>query len=342
MHRVVQATVCGISGRRAGNAGAINVTQYLVRRGIEIVPTVLIVTIFVFVLMRVLPGDPITAEIGAAESGMLTEGQRAELERQLGLDKPWPVQYLRWLQGVVTGDWGRTITGRQQITDLIEKRAWVSLQVGLIAWATAMAIAVPIGIISALRRNSWLDVSITSGALAGLAAPNFVVALVLIVIFGVHLQLLPTRGFVPFSQDPGLWLRHLILPVVTLATAGMATITRQTRSAMLEVMREDYVRTAQAKGLSRRKVVIRHTLRNALLPIVTLSGLQIGNLISGAIIVETVFGIPGMGRLTIDSVLSSDYQTIQILVLVFAVATILGNLLADVVYSILDPRIRLR
>ena len=317
-------------------------TQYLVRRSIEIVPTVLIVTVFIFVLMRILPGDPITAEVGAAESGHLTPAQRAELERRLGLDRPWPVQYVRWLRGVLTGDWGRTITGRQPIGDLIAKRARISFQVGLLAWGVAMAFAIPIGIISALNRNSWLDVSITTGALAGLAAPNFVVALILIIIFGVHLQLLPTRGFVPFQDDPVAWGKHLVLPVITLATAGMATIVRQTRSAVLEVMREDYIRTARAKGLARTKVIRRHTLRNALLPIVTLAGLQVGNLISGGIIIETVFGIPGMGRLTIDSVLSSDYQTIQILVLVFAVATILGNILADLAYAVMDPRIRLR
>lgn len=317
-------------------------TQYIARRAIEIVPTILIVTLFIFVLMRLLPGDPITAEVGAGESGNLSPGQRAELERQLGLDKPLPVQYAIWLRGVLTGDWGRTITGRQPIAALIQKRAVISAQVGLIAWAVAMALAVPIGVLSALKRNSWLDVSITTGALAGLAAPNFVVALVLIVIFGVHLQLLPTRGFVPFQDDPASWAKHLVLPVITLAGGGLATVVRQTRSAMLEVLGEDYIRTARAKGLKQSKVVLRHTLRNALLPIVTLAGLQIGNLISGAIILETVFGIPGMGRLTIDSVLSSDYQTIQILVLVFAVATILGNLVADLAYAVMDPRIRLR
>ncbi len=316
--------------------------RYVVRRLFEIVPAVLILTLFMFLLMRVLPGDPLLATLAAAEGeGGLSEGQMDELRRQFGLDKSLPEQYVRWLGDVVSGDWGRRIIGRAQITNVIAERAPVTLQLALLTWLTTMVFAIPIGVVSALRRNSWLDVSITSGALAGLATPNFVVALFMIIIFAVELNWLPSRGYVPITEDPIDSLRHFAIPVFTLSTAGMASIVRQTRSGMLEVMREDYVRTAQAKGLPYTRVITRHVLKNALLPIVTIAGLQIGGLISGSIIIETIFGIPGMGNLTIDAVLSTDYNMIQILVMLFAVATILGNLAADIMYTYMDPRIRL-
>ena len=317
--------------------------RYVVRRLFEVVPAVLILTLFMFLLMRVLPGDPLLAALAAAEGeGGLSDGQMEELRRQFGLDKSLPEQYVRWLGDVVTGDWGRRIIGRAQITEVIADRAPVTLQLALLTWATTMVFAIPIGIVSALRRNSWLDVTITSGALAGLATPNFVVALLMIIIFAVELNWLPSRGYVPLNENPIDSLKHFAIPVFTLSTAGMASIVRQTRSGMLEVMREDYIRTAQAKGLPYSKVITRHVLKNALLPIVTIAGLQIGGLISGSIIIETIFGIPGMGNLTIDAVLSTDYNMIQILVMIFAVATILGNLAADLMYTYMDPRIRLR
>lgn len=317
--------------------------RYVVRRLLEIVPAVVILTLIMFVLMRVLPGDPLLAALAAAEAeGGLSDRQTDELRRQFGLDRPMPEQYIRWLSDVVTGDWGRRIDGRAKITDVIADRAPVTLQLALLTWLTTMAVAIPIGIVSALKRNSWLDVGITTGALAGLATPNFVVALLMIIVFAVHLNWLPSRGYVSLIENPIESLKHFLIPVVTLSTAGMASIVRQTRSGMLEVMREDYVRTAEAKGLSHSKVITRHVLKNALLPIVTIAGLQIGGLISGSIIIESIFGIPGMGSLTISAVLGTDYNMIQILVMLFAVATILGNLAADVTYTYMDPRIRLR
>ena len=317
--------------------------RYISQRFLEIIPAVLILTLFMFILMRVLPGDPLLNALAAAEGeGGLTEGQMEALRRQLGLHKSMPEQYFEWITNVVTGDWGRRIVGRAQITDVITDRAPVTLQLAMLTWATTMIFAIPIGIVSALRRNSWLDVVITSGALAGLATPNFVVALFGIIIFAVHLNWLPSRGYVPLYENPIESLKHFAIPVVTLATSGMASIVRQTRSGVLEVMGEDYIRTAQAKGLPYRRVISRHVLKNALLPIVTIAGLQIGGLISGSIIIETIFGIPGMGSLTIDAVLSTDYNMIQILVMLFAIVTILGNLVADLAYTYMDPRIRLR
>jgi len=319
------------------------VWQYIARRLLEMIPTALIITLFIFLLMRILPGDPLMEALSAAEAeGSLSDAQVEVLRERFNLDDPLPQQYVQWLGDTLSGDWGRTISGRAKIGDQIAARGRVTLQLGVLTWATTMIVAIPIGILSALRRNSWLDVGITTGALAGISTPNFVVGLLLIVLFAVNLHWLPSRGFVPFTEDPVQWLRHMILPVFTLATSGMASVVRQTRSGVLEVMREDYIRTAQAKGLNYSRVLRKHVLKNALLPIVTIAGLQVGDLITGSIIIETIFGIPGMGNFTIDAVLSTDYNVLQVLVLIFAVATILGNLAADIVYTFMDPRIRLR
>ena len=302
--------------------------------------TVLVVTIFMFSLMRLLPGDPVRNLVQGGDSSLTDEQIKAK-EHELGLDKSWPEQYVRWLGGVLTGDWGRTASGSSKVSEQIRERLPVTLQLALLTWVVTMLIAIPVGIISALKRNSWLDVTITTGALAGLAAPNFVLALFLIIIFTLQLHWLPARGYVPLADDPIDSLKHFAMPVITLAVAGIAGIARQTRSAMLEVLKEDYIRTARAKGLSSWSVIIGHAMKNALLPIVTIAGLRFGGLISGSIIIESVFGLPGMGSLVIRAVRQSDYNVIQILVMLFAIMTILGNLLADIVYTRMDPRIRL-
>jgi peptide/nickel transport system permease protein len=248
---------------------------------------------------------------------------------------------VRWLGGVLRGDWGRTASGSAKITDQIKERLPVTLQLALLTWVVTLVLAIPIGVLSAIKRNSWLDVSITTGALAGLAAPNFVVALMLIIFFTLELKWLPARGYVSFGDDPLEAVKHFTMPVITLSLAGIAGIARQTRSAMLEVMKEDYIRTARAKGLTGWSIISRHAMKNALLPIVTIMGLRFGGLISGSIIIESVFGLPGMGSLTITAVRQSDYNVIQILVMLFALMTISGNLIADIVYTRMDPRIRL-
>ncbi len=315
-------------------------THFLVMRLFQAILTVLVVTIFIFVLMRLLPGDPVRNLVTGGDN-TLTDEQIKAKEHELGLDKPWPEQYVRWLGGVASGDWGRTASGSAKITESIKERLPVTLQLALLTWLVTFAFAIPIGVVSALKRNSWLDVTITTGSLAGLAAPNFVVALLLIILFTLELKWLPARGYVSLADDPVQALKHFTMPVITLATAGMAGVARQTRSAMLEVMKEDYIRTARAKGLSAWSVIIRHAMKNALLPIVTIMGLRFGGLISGSIIIESVFGIPGMGSLTITAVRQSDYNVIQILVMLFALMTIMGNLIADFVYTRMDPRIRL-
>jgi peptide/nickel transport system permease protein len=314
--------------------------RYIVRRFAEMIPVLVILSIVVFAILRILPGDPVAALIGE-ESGSLSPEQRAALERELGLDEPLPIQYLEWASDIVRGDWGRSLISRQPVADLIKQRLSVTLQLAAFAWVIGLALGLPIGVISALKRNSWADVGINVAALAGLATPNFLLGLLLIVVFAVYLGWLPSSGFVSFRENPNEAVRHLLLPTVALATGLMASIIRQTRSAMLEVMGEDYIRTARAKGLSNGRVIFRHALKNALLPVVTIAGLQVGNLASGTIIVETMFAIPGMGRLTIDAILISDFSTVQIIVLILAVFTMVANLIADLLYVQFDPRIRL-
>lgn len=307
----------------------------------EMVPVLLILSLIIFALLRLLPGDPVVAFIGQEESGQLTAEQRTAIRHQLGVDRPLPVQYATWLRDIVTGDWGRSNISRQPVSLLIKQRLGATVQLALAAWVVALAVGIPIGVLSALRRNSWLDVGITVGALTGIAIPNFLLGLLLMIVFGVYLGLLPVSGFVSFTDDPIDALRHLALPTIALATGLMASIIRQTRSAMLETLNEDYIRTAHAKGLSSTSVIVRHALKNAMLPIVTIAGLQIGNLASGTIIIETVFSIPGMGRLIINAVINQDYGTVQTLVVILAVFTITANLAADIMYGYLDPRIKL-
>lgn len=314
--------------------------RYLARRLVEMVPVIVILSMIVFVVLRVLPGDPVAALLGE-EAGSLSPEQRKAVEKDLGVDRPIPVQYVNWVVDLVQGDWGKTLISRQPVVQVIRERLSTTLQLAFLAWVIGLAVGIPIGVISAVRRNSWLDVGITIGALAGLATPNFLLGLLLIIVFGVYLHVLPTSGFVPLTEDPIAAMRHLMLPTLALATGLMASIVRQTRSAMLEVLNEDYIRTARAKGLANLRVVLGHGLKNAMLPVVTVAGLQVGNLASGTIIVETMFAIPGMGRLTIDAILISDFATVQVIVLFVALFTMFANLLSDIVYVRLDPRIRL-
>ncbi len=314
---------------------------YTLRRLTEMIPVLIILSLIVFVILRLLPGDSVTALLGQ-EAGSISDEQRAAIERNLGLDRSIPEQYARWVSDLVQGDWGRSLISRQTVSSLIGDRLVVTMQLATLSWLLALAIGIPIGVLSALRRNSWLDVGINVGALAGVATPNFLLGLLLIVVLSVYLGLLPASGFVSLADDPVEALRRMAMPVVALATSLMASIVRQTRSAMLEVMNEDYIRTARAKGLSNSHVVFRHALKNALLPVVTIAGLQVGQLASGTIIVETMFAIPGMGRLTIDAILLRDFATVQVIVLVLAVTTMAANLVADLMYVVLDPRIKLR
>jgi peptide/nickel transport system permease protein len=292
----------------------------------------------VFLLIHLTPGDPIDAMM--AES--VDAGVREELRRQLGLDRPIHVQYLRWMGGVLRGDLGRSIRNNEPVIESVGRRIRPSLELALLAMLIALVVAFPLGMLSAARRNTMVDGAGTTFALFGICMPNFLIALLLIFLFGVTLRWLPVSGYTDPLDDPVNGLRSLALPAVTLGLALAAVITRTLRSSLLEALSEDYVRTARAKGVGERRILSRHALKNGLIPVVTVLGLQLGGLIGGAVVTEYVFALPGVGRLVVDAVFARDYPMVQGVVLLIAVGFIVSNLLVDVVYGWLDPRIRYR
>jgi len=315
------------------------VTQYITRRLLSMVLVLLLVSVAVFVLIRLLPGDPVSALVGT--EGSLDAESRAVFEHELGLDDPIPIQYANWLKGILSGDWGRSVRSRQPVIEAISQRAPATAQVQVLAIIIALSIGVPTGVASALRSNSWVDRLASLFALSGVAMPNFWLALLLIIVLSVQMELLPASGYVAFVDNPVEALRYSILPALTGGLLATATIMRQVRSSMLEVLRQDYVRTARAKGLHERGVVLVHALRNALLPVVTVVGLLVAQLLGGSVIIEQVFAIPGMGRLAADSIFQRDFPMLQGVVLVTATIVVVMNLLTDLAYGVLDPRIRL-
>ena len=314
-------------------------------------------SIVVFVMVRAIPGDPAQILLGQAA----TPGQVADVRERLGLDEPLPIQYLVFIKGALTGDLGDSLLVGQPVTAVLLERFPATLELTLAALLFAVAVGVPVGVIAAVRQYSLVDKITSVVALTGVSMPVFWLALVLVVIFTVRIDLLPfpgrVGGDVSFTSYTGLYLldtlitlnfaafwdvlRHLILPAVALGTIPMAVITRMTRSSMLEVMNEDYVRTARAKGVVPWRVVFRHALRNAMLPTITVIGLQFGLLMGGAILTETIFSWPGVGQIAIQSVERRDYAMIQGVVLYGATFFVLVNLLVDVLYAVLDPRVRL-
>ena len=311
---------------------------YIVKRLLQMIPVVILVTMMVYSLILLMPGDPITAMIGRGE--VLDEEQIEILRHKLGLDKPIPIQYAMWVSRAVRGDFGRSTLTQRRVIDEIKVRLPVTLEVGFFAMLFSALIAIPVGIISSTRRGSKLDIASTVLTISGVAMPEFFLGIILILVFGVTLGWLPTNGFVSVFKDPIEGFRHLCLPIFSLSLVIAATNMRQTRSAMLEVLVQDYVRTARAKGLAERIVIWIHALRNALLPVVTLMGLQIGRIFGGAVIIETLFAIPGMGRLIVGSILLRDFPVVQASILIVICTVLLANLLTDLLYAYLDPRIR--
>jgi peptide/nickel transport system permease protein len=310
--------------------------HYLLHRILALIPVVLLVSATVFSLIHLTPGDPAVIMAGESQDPEVVAGIRHEL----GLDQPIPVQYGVWLGHALRGDLGRSIRTRQPVLEAILERLKPTLLLSAMAMALSLAISFPAGALSALRPDSREDMAGTVLTLLGVSMPNFLLALVLIFVFAVTLRWLPTSGYLdPFEEFvPGI--RSLVLPAITLGTAMAAVVTRMVRSSLLEVLEQDYVRTARSKGLRERTVVVRHALKNALIPVVTIVGLQTGNLIGGAVITEYVFGIPGVGRLVVDSIFSKDYPMVQGVVLLTALTFVTVNLLVDVLYGYLDPRIR--
>lgn len=298
------------------------------------------VSVFVFVAIRLVPGDAITAMLGT-EGGMLTPAQRDALAAYFGLDQNWVVQYGRWLAGVFRGDLGISVTYGQPVLQVILERFALTLELALLSMLVALAIGLPAGVFAATRAERPADLIVRIFAMIGQSTPNFVVALLAIYVLSVGFGTLPTMGrFIPLTEDPLGNLAQMILPAIALGTAFAAAVTRIARAAMLDILSEDYVRTARSQGFSRGTVIWRHALPNALIPVVTLSGVEFGYLLGGAVIVEQIFALPGLGRVVLDAILQRDYALVQGVVLFIAFNFLLVNLLVDLAYAALDPRIR--
>ena len=311
--------------------------EYILRRLVSMIPVLLLVSIIAFGLLYVLPGDPAVAVLG--EKAANPETYQA-LRRDMGLDDPIYVQYGRWLGKVLQGDLGKSIRTNEPVAEVLMRRVPVSLYYGVAGMIVGILIGLPVAAISALKPGSKADVVGTVGALAGVAIPSFWEALMLVYVFAVLLRWLPPSGFTPPGQDLGLSLKMLLMPALVLGTHSAAVLMRQGRSALIEVLEQDYIVTARAKGLRERIVINRHAVKNALIPVVTILGLQVGNIVSGAAITETVFAIPGVGRAAVDAIFYRDYTMLQGAVLMLTVTAMIGNLLADLTYAYLDPRIR--
>jgi len=309
---------------------------YFVGRLAIAVPTLFIVTIIVFGLQHLLPGDPALALLGEDRSPEAYE----QVRRQYNLDKPVVVQYGLWIGGALTGDLGVSLRTRTPVADLIVEKLPVTVQLAFMAMAIALLIGIPTGILSAVRKNSFWDYAASVLGLSGQSVPTFWLGIMLILLFSVRWGVLPASGYVSPLEDLGENLRAMIMPAFVLGAALAAVMMRHTRGAMLSVLRSDYVRTARAKGLAERRVVLRHALRNALIPIITLGALQLGQLLSGAVLTEQVFTIPGFGKLIVDAVFNRDYAVVQGVVLVTATAYIGLNLMADMAYFLVNPRLR--
>ena len=316
-------------------------TEYLVGRILQTGLVVLLVSMATFFFLSVLPGDPVTVLISPENAATMTIDDIERARERLGLNRPIAVQYLDWLGGTVTGDWGVSTRTGEPVRDALMKRAPVTLTLALFASALSLLIAIPAGIVAGIKRNSWFDRLATLWALAGVAMPNIWLGLLLILFFAVRLDLLPPSGYVSLATDPIEGIKRMILPAIVLGTAESATIMRQTRSSMLEVLSQDYVRTARAKGLRNRTVIIRHALRNALIPVTTILGLRLGNILGGAVIVETIFALPGMGRLAVQGIFAQDFPVTMAFVLLVAFVVAIANLITDITYALIDPRIQL-
>lgn len=308
---------------------------FVAQRALTAIPTLLIVTVMVFGIQRSLPGDPAVILAGEERDPQVIAFIRAKYR----LDEPIPVQYVAWLGQLARGDLGVSMRTGEPVSSLILTKLPVTVQLAVLSILVAVAVAIPAGAIAATRKNTGWDVAGTVVALSGLSIPNFWLGIMLILLVSVQLGWLPASGFVPFLEDPIENLRRMIMPAFVLGTGLAAVLMRQMRSSMLEVLSQDFVRTATAKGASGWTTVVRHAMRNALIPVVTILGLQLGTLLSGAVLTEQVFTIPGFGKLIVDAVFNRDYAVVQGVVLFTATSYIAINLAVDVLYAVLDPRI---
>ncbi len=312
--------------------------RYLARRALALLPVFFLMTIIVFLLIRMVPGDPIDVMYGGEG---LDAARRAALEKLLGLDQPIITQYLKWLGRALGGDLGRSYRAQMPVLDLILQRLPATVFLSVAALLFSVGLAIPLGIISAVKRNSWADLGSMVFAILGISLPQFWSGIMLVLVFSIGLGWLPSIGYVSPFENLGKFLRHLILPAVTLGWSLAGATTRLTRSSLLEELGTDYVRKARGIGASEWRVLTRHALRNALIPIVTMIGLQLAFLIGGAVVVEVVFAWPGIGLLVVDSIFARDYPVVQGVIMTVAVLVVVVNLMVDLVYTLIDPRIRL-
>lgn len=312
--------------------------RYIIRRALLAVPTLILASLAIFLILHLIPGDPAVIVAGADA----TPAQVAAVRTDLGLDKPLAVQYAIWIGHVLRGDFGNSLIGKYPVWDQIKRAYPATLELTIGALILALLLAVPLGILAALHPRSWLDRAISAFNAFAIGIPNFLLGILLILLFSLHFAHLPVGGRVPITKDPGAGVKTLILPAVTLSLGIAAVLTRFIRSALLEVLSEDYVRTARAKGLPGAAVIRRHALRNALIPVITVLGIQIGRLLGGAVIVEAVFAWPGMGRLAVQAIVTRDYTIVQAALLLLVTAFIVVNLIVDIAYGFLDPRVRVQ
>jgi peptide/nickel transport system permease protein len=310
--------------------------SFLPRRLIQLVPTLFLVSVLIFSLQQLLPGDPALVMAGEEGDPAVIE----QIRKQYRLDQPLPVQYLHWIGGVLQGDLGESMRIKQPVAALIAEKLPVTLQLATMAMAFALLIGIPAGVLSAVKKGTAWDTAASVFALWGLSTPNFWLGIMMIFLFSVQLGWLPASGFVSPFEDFGQSIATTVMPAFVLGSGIAAVLMRHMRSAMLQAMGADYVRTARAKGLFENVVVLRHALRNALTPVITLGALEFGTLLSGAVLTEQVFSIPGFGKLIVDAVFNRDYAVVQGVVLVTATVYIVLNLLADVLYVLVNPRLR--
>lgn len=307
------------------------------RRIAQLIPVLLVMSLAVFTLTDLLPGDPTITVLGENA----TPQQREMLRREMGLDRSAPLRYLDWTSRILSSDFGLSLRTREPVSAMIAARLPVTVQLTILSMLVAALIGIPLGVVAALNRNSWIDLVVSVAALAGMALPFFWAGILLIRLFSIQLGWLPPSGYTPLWIDPARNLMLMILPALTVGGAMAGLIMRQTRSAMLQTMGQDFIRTARAKGVPEGTVVVRHGLRSALLPVVTVIGLQSGALIGGAVVTETIFSLPGLGTMIVDGIFQRDFAVVQGALLTVVLAVVVVNLITDLVYGLLDKRVRL-
>ena len=312
-------------------------TEFLVRRAFISAVTLVLISLIVFTGVRMIPGDPARVMAGTDADAAGLE----EVREKYGLHDPIPVQYVRWIGLALRGDLGESIRTRQSVAWTVAIKLPITVELACLALLIALALAIPAGVIAAVRRNTAWDVLPSAASLCGVSIPNFWLGIMLILLVSVRLGWLPASGFVPLFEDPVANVKRMLMPALVLGTALAAVLMRQTRNAMIEVLSADYIRTARSKGLAGFAVVVRHALRNALIPVVTILGLQMGALMGGAVVTESIFVLPGFGRLIVEAVFTRDYPVVQGVVLITASSYVLINLLVDISYTVLNPRIRI-